>query len=104
MLLVVEIIGIFCMLTFMFVAIWGFILQKQFYSQMRYQNYLLEKLTQNIYMLAKKDNTLLSSSQRLEKENSNTNVSTIVEKKENLNLNNYAYLNDEDIEKLQTTK
>ena len=35
----------------MFIGIWGFILANQAYNQLRYQNYLLEKLTQNIYML-----------------------------------------------------
>ncbi|WP_040212405.1 hypothetical protein [Clostridium polynesiense] len=54
--LVLQIIGILFMLTFMFVGIWGFILANQAYSQLRYQNYLLEKLTQNVYMLTcKKD-------------------------------------------------
>lgn len=49
--ILLEILGILSMLTIMFVAIWGFIVAKQTYSQMKYQNYLLEKLTQNIYML-----------------------------------------------------
>jgi len=51
MVLVLEIIGLLFMVTLMFVGIWGFILANQAYSQLRYQNYLLEKLTQNIYML-----------------------------------------------------
>lgn len=51
MILALEIIGLLCMLTLMFVGIWGFILANQAYSQLRYQNYLLEKLTQNVYML-----------------------------------------------------
>ena len=55
MILAVEILGILCMSTIMFVLIWGFILAKQTYSQIRYQNYLLEKLTHNIYLLVKKD-------------------------------------------------
>jgi len=49
--ILLEILGILSMLTIMFVAIWGFIVAKQTYAQMKYQNYLLEKLTQNIYML-----------------------------------------------------
>ncbi len=52
MLLALEIIGIIFMITMIFIAIWGFILANQAYNQMRYQNYLLEKITQNIYMLA----------------------------------------------------
>lgn len=58
MVLVLEIIGLLFMVTLMFVGIWGFILANQAYSQLRYQNYLLEKLTQNIYMLTcRKENT-----------------------------------------------
>ncbi len=56
MLLALEIIGIIFMLTLIFVAVWGFILANQAYNQMRYQNYLLEKITQNIYMLTCKLN------------------------------------------------
>ena len=56
MLLALEIIGIIFMLTLIFVAVWGFILANQAYNQMRYQNYLLEKITQNIYMLSCKLN------------------------------------------------
>ena len=52
MLLALEIIGIIFMFTLIFVAVWGFILANQAYNQMRYQNYLLEKITQNIYMVA----------------------------------------------------
>lgn len=55
MLLVTEIVGIVTMLTIMFVLIWGFILMNQMYNQLRYRNYLMEKLTQHIYMLSKKD-------------------------------------------------
>jgi len=56
MLLVVEIIGVLCMLTIMFIGIWGFILLNQIFGQMRYNNYLMEKLTQNVYMLTNQDN------------------------------------------------
>lgn len=59
MTLVVQIVGIAFMLTLMFVGIWGFITLNQIYAQMRYKNYLFEKLTQNIYMMAtKKNNTI----------------------------------------------
>lgn len=61
MVLAVEILGILCMSTIMFVLIWGFILAKQTYSQIRCQNYLLEKLTHNIYLLAKKSTVLTDS-------------------------------------------
>ena len=55
MLLIVQIIGLLTMITIMFVFIWGFILMKQFLGQLRYKNYLLEKLGQHVYMLGKKD-------------------------------------------------
>lgn len=55
MLLVVEIIGVLCMLTIMFVSIWGFIIARQSYSQIKYQNYLMEKLNQNLYLLISKN-------------------------------------------------
>ncbi|SHJ69961.1 hypothetical protein SAMN02745163_02368 [Clostridium cavendishii DSM 21758] len=72
MILVLEIIGIIFMLTLIFVAVWGFILANQFYAQARYQNYLLEKLTQNIYLLVKKNNSLTSGTSN----NSNENVNS----------------------------
>lgn len=58
MLLAIEIIGVLCMVTIIFVAIWGFIIAKYAYSQIKYQNYLLEKLTQNIYLLVTKNKSL----------------------------------------------
>jgi hypothetical protein len=54
MTIVVQIVGVAFMLTLMFVGIWGFIVLNQIYGQLRYKNYLLEKLTQNIYMIATK--------------------------------------------------
>ncbi|MBL4933339.1 hypothetical protein [Clostridium paridis] len=53
--ILLEILGILSMVTVMFVAIWGFIVAKQAYSQIKYQNYLLEKLTQNIYLLVERN-------------------------------------------------
>lgn len=55
MVLFVQIMGVLFMATIMFVAIWGFINQNQMLAQMKYKNYLLEKLTQNVYMLASKN-------------------------------------------------
>jgi hypothetical protein len=55
MLIAIEIVGFLFMLTFMFIGIWGFVLMKQIIGQMRYRNYLLEKMTQNVHMLATKD-------------------------------------------------
>lgn len=54
MLLVIEILGIMTMCTVMFVLIWGFIIIKQILSQLKYKNYLLEKLTQYVHMITKK--------------------------------------------------
>ena len=77
MLLVLQIIAILFMITMMFIGIWGFILANQAYNQLRYQNYLLEKLTQNIYMLNfkkeaasssdKKDNPLIYDEEKKER-------------------------------------
>lgn len=61
MILAVEILGILCMSTIIFVSIWCLILANQTHSQIRYQNYLLEKLTHNIYLLTKKSNLLTES-------------------------------------------
>ena len=40
----VQIIAILSMLTFMFIGIWGFILLIKIFNQLRYKNYLMEKL------------------------------------------------------------
>lgn len=59
MLLFLEIMAVIFMATMIFVAIWSFIILNQIFGQMRYKNYLLEKLTQNVYMLSVK-NTVVS--------------------------------------------
>ena len=51
MALFIQIVEILFMVTLMFVAIWGFILLKGIFGQLRYKNYLMEKLNQNIYLL-----------------------------------------------------
>jgi len=53
-LLIVEIMSIIFMLTLMFIGIWGFILMMKIYNQLKYRNYILEKLSQNVYMLTSK--------------------------------------------------
>jgi hypothetical protein len=55
MILVLEVLGILCMLTIMFVLIWGFVLFNQILSQLRYKNYLMEKLIHNINYLSNKN-------------------------------------------------
>lgn len=47
------IIGIIFMLTFMFIGIWLFIIALKAYNQLRYKNYILEKINQNICTIAK---------------------------------------------------
>ena len=58
--LLLEILAVLSMLTVMFVAIWGFIVAKQNYSQMKYQNYLLEKLAHNIYLLVQNNTNVIN--------------------------------------------
>ena len=53
-LLVAEIISIIFMLIAMFIGIWGFILMMKMYNQLKYRNYILEKLSQNVYMITSK--------------------------------------------------
>ena len=53
-LLIAEIMSIIFMLTLMFIGIWGFILMMKMYNQLKYRNYILEKLSQNVYMLTSK--------------------------------------------------
>ena len=50
--LTIQIIAISAMLTFMFIGIWGFILLIKIYGQLRYKNYLMEKLIQNTSKLS----------------------------------------------------
>jgi len=52
--LIAQIMSIIFMLTLMFIGIWGFILMIKMYNQLKYRNYILEKLSQNVYMLTSK--------------------------------------------------
>lgn len=54
MILLLEILAVLTMCTIMFVLIWGFIIFNQILNQLRYKNYLMEKLTQHIYALVNK--------------------------------------------------
>lgn len=51
LIITIKIMAIFSMLTFMFIGIWGFILLIKIFNQLRYKNYLMEKLAQNTYRL-----------------------------------------------------
>ncbi|KAJ52885.1 hypothetical protein BD780_003194 [Clostridium tetanomorphum] len=53
MILTIEIIAIIAMCTLTAVAIWSFITLKQIFNQLKYKNYLLEKLNLHIYNLSK---------------------------------------------------
>lgn len=43
--IVLKSIGILFLITFMIILIWGFVIFNGIYSQMRYTNYLLEKIS-----------------------------------------------------------
>jgi len=47
LIITIQIMAILSMLIFMFIGIWGFILLIKIYNQLRYKNYLMEKLIQN---------------------------------------------------------
>jgi hypothetical protein len=51
MLLVVQIVSVAFMLTMIFVGVWSFVILNKIFGQIRYKNYLLEKLIQNVTML-----------------------------------------------------
>ena len=52
LIITVQRIAILSMLVFMFIGIWGFILLIKIFNQLRYKNYLMEKLIQNISNLS----------------------------------------------------
>lgn len=52
LIITIQIMAVLTMLTFMFTAIWGFILLIKIYDQLRYKNYLMEKLIQNTSKLS----------------------------------------------------
>jgi hypothetical protein len=52
LIITIQIMAILTMLTFMFTGIWGFILLMKIYGQLRYKNYLMEKLIQSTSKLS----------------------------------------------------
>lgn len=50
------IIGIIFMATFIFIGIWLFIIALKSYNQLRYRNYILEKIHQCLSAINKKEN------------------------------------------------
>lgn len=71
MLLALEIIAVLSMLTFMFISIWGFIVLKQIHGQMRYKNYLMEKINQSLELVLK--NMRKNPNEKLNEENNENN-------------------------------
>ena len=55
MVLAVEIIGIITMGALILLSIWGFIILNKILSQLKYKNYILEKLSDNIKDIAVKN-------------------------------------------------
>lgn len=83
MLMVIEVFGILTMFIIMFVLIWGFIILSQIFGQLRYKNYLMEKLIQTIGLQNKE----------VIKKEQNKDADTIVESKKqsnNVNTENLA--------------
>lgn len=54
MLFSIEILAILTMCTLIFVSIWGFIVIKQMLSQLKYKNYLLEKISEHLHIISTK--------------------------------------------------
>ena len=54
MLLAVEIVAILFMFLFMFIGIWSFVVFIKMYNQIKYRNYIQEKLSQNVFMMTSK--------------------------------------------------
>ncbi|WP_297633970.1 hypothetical protein [uncultured Clostridium sp.] len=52
LIITVSIIGILFMLTFMFIGIWLFIVALKSYNQLRYKNYILEKINEKLSFIA----------------------------------------------------
>ncbi|MGL5416049.1 MAG: hypothetical protein ACRDDY_00075 [Clostridium sp.] len=52
LIITVSIVGIVFMLTFMFIGIWLFIVGLKAYNQMRYKNYILEKIHEKLTIIS----------------------------------------------------
>ncbi|GAA0123406.1 MAG: hypothetical protein KID00_10905 [Clostridium argentinense] len=79
--LLLEILGVIALFTFILLGIWSFVIYNQFFHQTRYRNYLLEKLSHNIYRLTKAiENSNMITNYDEEKVISEENIS----EKENL--------------------
>lgn len=70
MTIAVQIIAILFMLTLMFIGIWSFIIAHKAYNQLKYKNYLLEKISSHLAIFTEKS---LNDESNLVKENENIN-------------------------------
>ncbi|MBM7871886.1 uncharacterized protein YneF (UPF0154 family) [Clostridium pascui] len=61
MILALEILAIISMCILIFVVVWGFVTLQQVYNQLKYKNYLLEKLNVHMHNLCQKFNVPDSS-------------------------------------------
>jgi len=43
--IILKLLGILSLITFMIIIIWGFVVFNSIYSQLRYSNYILEKIS-----------------------------------------------------------
>ena len=71
--IVLKILIIVSIVTFTFIGIWSFILFNSLYSQIRYRNYLLEKVSHNIHTLSNNFKKLYEQ-QNKDLENNNENA------------------------------
>lgn len=65
------VVGIIFMLTFMFVGIWLFITALKSFQQLKYKNYILEKIYQKLDILAKKSSITPSQREEIAKDYEN---------------------------------
>lgn len=88
MTIAVQIIAIIFMVTLIFIGIWSFVIANKAYNQLRYKNYLLEKInnqlaimTENSLIDIKKNVSTETTSTDDIKENSNDDISDFTEEK-----------------------
>lgn len=53
-----SILGIVFMLTFMFIGIWLFIVALKAYDQLRYKNYILEKICEKLDLISENNRSI----------------------------------------------
>ena len=69
--IIFQVVGIFFMLTLMFIGIWSFIIFIKMYKNQRIQNYLLEKINNSISSLEITSNKYNESEAAFSFDNSN---------------------------------